>query len=70
MDVQGPLGPSDGSGSKEGKACAQNIFALVATGDATIDSAKSDGGIGDAKTVSYHSKNILGIGSFCTVVKD
>ena len=70
MDVKGPLGPSDGSGSKQGQACANNIFGLAAVGDATIDNAKSKGGIGDAKTVSYHSKNILGFGTFCTVVKD
>ncbi len=70
MDVQGPLGPSDGSGSKEGEACARNYIGLAAVGDATIDTAKSRGGIGEAKTVSYHSRNILGFGTFCTVVKD
>ena len=71
MDVKGPLGPSDGSaGGSSGRACANNILGLVATGDATIDSAKSNGGVTDAKTVEYHSKNIIGFGTFCTVVDD
>ena len=71
MNVRGPLGPSDGStGGSSGRACANNIFGLVAAGDATIDSAKSDGGVADAKTVEYHSRNIIGFGTFCTVVDD
>jgi hypothetical protein len=71
MDVQGPLGPAKGSaGGKSGKACANNFWAIVAMGDATVDSAKANAGVADAKTVEYHSKNILGYGTFCTVVDD
>ena len=71
MDVKGPLGKADGTpGGKSGQACANNIFGIVAAGDATIDSAKKNGGIGDAKTVEYHSRNIIGFGTFCTVVDD
>jgi hypothetical protein len=71
MDVKGPLGKADGTpGGKTGEACANNILGIVAAGDATIDSAKKNGGVGEAKTVEYHSKNIIGFGTFCTVVDD
>ena len=71
MDVQGPLGKSDGDAAgRSGKACANNILGLVAAGDATIDTAKKNGGVGDARTVEYHSRNVIGFGTFCTVVSD
>jgi len=71
MNVKGPLGPAGGtSGGQNGSACATNLFGLVAAGDATIDTAKRNGRVSDAKTVEYHSSNILGFGTFCTVVDD
>ena len=69
MNVKGPLGPSEGTpGGNSGEACANNIFGLFAVGDATIDTAKGNGGVQSAETVEYHSKNIIGFGTFCTVV--
>ena len=71
MDVKGPLGKAEGSqGGSSGKACANNIFGIVAVGDATVDKAKSNGNVSDAKTIEYHSRNILGFGTFCTVADD
>jgi hypothetical protein len=56
--------------TKEGKACAQAILALVATGDASIAAAKANGGITEVTHVDHTAKNILGIyGEYCTVVK-
>ena len=55
-------------GQKTGEACAQNYFGIIAVGDATIESAKRDGGVSTVKEVSYQSSNILGVASFCTVV--
>ena len=71
MDVKGPLGPSKGKpGGKTGRACAQNLLGIAAMGDATINTAKRNGGVGTVRTVEYHSTNIVGIGTFCTVVDD
>jgi TRL (tRNA-associated locus)-like protein len=58
------------SGNKEGKACAQSILGLVATGDASIAAAKQAGGISEVSMVDHTAKNIVGIlGEWCTVVK-
>ena len=56
--------------TKEGKACAQTIMGLVATGDASISAAKAAGGITEVAHIDYTAHSILGIvGDFCTVVK-
>jgi len=56
--------------TKEGKACAVSILGWVATGDASVDAAKANGGISEVAVVDHTAKNILGIyGEFCTVVK-
>ena len=55
---------------KEGKACAQTILGLVATGDASIAAAKAAGGITEVSHVDHTAKSILGIiGDWCTIVK-
>ena len=69
MDVKGPLGPGDGvEVSKRGQACANTFLALFATGDASIEAAKRAGGITQITTLDHHSTNVLGFGSFCTIV--
>ena len=69
MDVKGPMGPAKGTDTgKVGRACANTFLALFAVGDASIETAKRDGGITEVTTVDHHSTNILGFGSFCTVV--
>jgi hypothetical protein len=57
-------------GAKEGKACAQSILAMIATGDASLKEAARDGGITKIDSVDHYSRNILGImGEFCTIVR-
>ena len=52
MDVKGPMGPADGTNTdKVGRACANNILSLVTFGDASIESAKRDGGITKVTTI-------------------
>ncbi|MBW2281023.1 MAG: TRL-like family protein [Deltaproteobacteria bacterium] len=68
MHVEGPLGTAVEDGQRIGEACAQNFWALVAWGDASLDVAKRDGGITQVREVSYKSTNVLGYQEFCTVV--
>lgn len=71
MDVRGPLAAtSNEGGTKVGRACAKSVLGLVASGDASIEAARIDGGITTITSVDYESKSILGItASFCTVVR-
>lgn len=48
-------------GSKTGEATMVNFLGLVATGDASITQAASNGGITKIKTVDFNYKSILGI---------
>jgi hypothetical protein len=69
-DVYGPIDAGDTVGSKEGKACAQSILALVAQGDASIKAAAQAGGITKIGSVDHYSRNLLGIvAEFCTIVR-
>lgn len=69
-EVRGPIGASGPIGAKEGKACAQAILGLVASGDASIQAAAAAGGIKNVTTVDHYSKNMLGIiGDYCTIVR-
>jgi hypothetical protein len=70
-NVKGPVNATEASGgTREGKACAQTILGLVATGDASIEAAMRAGGIKQASSVNYEANHILGIvGTFCTVVR-
>lgn len=56
--------------TKEGRACANTILGLVATGDASIAAAKANGGITEVAEVDHTAKSILGFtGEWCTIVK-
>ena len=56
--------------TKTGKACAQSYLTMIATGDASLETAKANGGITQISHVDHSSKNILGIfGEYCTIVK-
>ncbi len=69
MNVKGPLGPADGKETpRRGESCASVFLALFAWGDASIESAKKAGGIREVTTLDHTSSNVLGFGSFCTVV--
>jgi hypothetical protein len=61
---------SNANATKEGKACANTILGMVATGDASISAAKAAGGITQVAHVDHSAKSILGIvAEFCTIVK-
>lgn len=65
------LGPQDSAApSKRGESCAANILGLVATGDASIDTAKKNAGITRVASVDHSSTRVLGYyARFCTIVK-
>ena len=69
-DVQGPIGATDESASsKRGSACASNYLGLFASGDASIEAAKRDGGISSVTSVDHDSMSVLMLyGRFCTIV--
>ena len=59
-----------GSDSKTGRACAQTILVLIATGDASIETAKSNGGIRKVAYVDHESSGYSSFyGEYCTIVK-
>ena len=65
----GAVGDGSLNYSKVGKAMSTSYFALIATGDASIQAAAKNGGITDIKYVDYNVKNILGfIGEYTTTV--
>ena len=70
-DVQsGESSTSNQAGNRLGEACASTILGLVATGDASIEAARRNGGITMISSVDEHATSILGIyGKFCTVVR-
>jgi len=69
--VKGPIGATTGTDtSKTGTACAKNILGIVATGDASIDAAKRQGGIQSVTSVDHDTFTVLSVyASFCTVVR-
>ena len=54
--------------NKTGKACMKSYLGVVAIGDASISAAMSQGGIKNVSTIEYEVKNIIGFGTYCTVV--
>ena len=60
--VKGPymVGDDQVKVSKTGESCAQMILGLVTFGDASIASAKSNGGISKVSSVDYDFFSVLG----------
>jgi hypothetical protein len=56
-------------GTKEGKACATSVLALVSSGDASIAAAAKAGGITKVMSVDHHTKWTLLFGEYCTIVR-
>ena len=52
---------NSGTATKVGTSECISVLAIVAIGDASIESAKKDGGITKIHYVDYEVKNILGI---------
>ena len=69
--VDAPIAATPSTGtSKQGKACAANYLGLIAIGDATIQSAKANGGITNVASVDDEAFSVLSLFStFCTVVR-
>ncbi len=64
-----PEAASSAKGNKIGMSKATSVFGLFATGDASIETAKRNGGITKVATVDKKSENILGlIGTYTTIV--
>ena len=69
-DVKWDGGVANGPiGSKTGTACAKSFFGFFAQGDASIEAAAKNGGIKTVTSVDHHTKNLIGIGDYCTVVR-
>jgi hypothetical protein len=65
----GEVATSNAVGPKSGESCAMSILGLVATGDASVDTAAHLAGITTVSHVDHRTSNILGIyGEYCTVV--
>ena len=56
------------SGTKQGKACATSMFAIIAKGDASVEAAKKAGGITEVSTIDHYTKHTVVFGEFCTIV--
>ena len=68
--VKGPVDVgAETNTARQGRACASNYVGIVATGDASIATAKRNGSIKSISTVDHDSLNVLGLYSrFCTIV--
>lgn len=62
------VSPASG-GVKTGKACVTSWFGLVAMGDASVEAAKTAGGIATVSSVGYTANHYVVYGVSCTVVK-
>lgn len=70
VEVKAPLSVAAGPDTKTDEACASSILGLVATGDASIETAKKAGKITEVAYIDFTSSRILGVyAKFCTVVK-
>jgi len=69
MNVKGPMDSYAGTvAAKRGEACQRIFLALFAWGDASVETAKRDANISEVTTIDHQSFNIIGFGSFCTIV--
>jgi TRL (tRNA-associated locus)-like protein len=54
---------------KVGEACLSSLFGLVATGDASIETAKKAGGITQIAYVDHEQLSVVGVyATSCTIV--
>lgn len=70
-NVQAPVAyGQNGQSEKTGTGCAISILGLVAVGDASINSAMSNGQITNVTSIDHTSLSVLGLyARFCTVVR-
>ncbi len=70
-DVKGPVTATGqpSKGDRSGEACATSILGLIATGDASIETARKNAGVTKVTAVDMSGSSILGIyAKYCTVV--
>ena len=66
----GDMVTSHDAGTKEGKACATSVLGIYATGDASIQAAKNNGGITKVTHVDHSVKNFIGFyAEWCTIIR-
>jgi len=72
-DTKGPVAATSAKetqSTKTGTACEQSILVLVATGDASIETAEKSAGISEIVSVDQTANNILGIiATYCVSVR-
>lgn len=64
-----PEAATSNAGNKTGVSTAKSILNLVATGDASIEAAKLNGGITRVSSVDRKVESILGVVTYTTIVK-
>lgn len=67
-DINLPSGISSAPGKKIGKSQSKSYFALVATGDSSVEAAKNNGGITAVSSIDTKVENILGVAKYTTTV--
>lgn len=69
-DVKSPgMATEAYGGSARGESCATSILGIVATGDASIETAKKNGSIAQVVAVDHSANGILGVyAKYCTIV--
>jgi hypothetical protein len=62
---------SNTSGNRVGEACMSSILGLIATGDASIETARRNGGITQITSVDESHTQFLGFiyGKYCVIVR-
>ena len=61
---------SNQTGNRVGKACANSYLGIIATGDASIETARRNGGITMITSIDEESSSTLGVyAEYCTVVR-
>jgi hypothetical protein len=69
-DVKWDGGVANGPiGAKSGTACAKSFFGFFAQGDASIEAAAKAAGVKTITSVDHHTKNLIGMGEYCTTVR-
>ena len=69
MNVKWPMDAYEGTSTvKRGEACQRIFLALFAWGDASVEAAKRNARIAEVTTIDHTTFNLVGFGSFCTIV--
>lgn len=68
-DVKGPIMATASTGTKQGTSCAKTIIGLINSGDASIEAAKTNGGIKTVASADYQTKGFYPFfGQTCVIV--